>query len=281
MHESPVIVDQATRLRELALGAYRTGGSRRSHVLAVCSGKGGVGKSTVALNLAFALSRNGRSVILVDADENLANLDVMLGVAPSQRLGHVLRGERDVEDVLLEVAPSLRLLPGSSGEAGAPRMLRPRQVVEKVAELDARADFVIVDTGAGIAPTVLEYVRAADEAFIVTNSEPTAIMDAYAMIKSIVREASTTRMSIVMNGVARPSEADGAAQKLQTAVRHFLRIEVPVVGSIPYDPQVLRSIAAQEPVLRAKPNSSASLSLIALARQLMQQTVINEVRIRS
>jgi flagellar biosynthesis protein FlhG len=250
-------------------------------VIAVTSGKGGVGKSTIALNMSLALTRHGRSVILWDADDNLANLEVMAGVSPRYRMGDVRRGERDIEDVLVELVPGLRLLPGSSGDpAYSSAVDQGRNWMEEVVAVEPPADFIVIDTGAGISTGVLSYACGSDSAIIVTNSEPTSLMDAYAMAKSIIQRSPDHRIEVVMNSIARVTEADAAAQKLQLAVRHFLNRGIGFLGSVPYDAQVPKAVAAQEPVIRRTPTSSAALSIASIAKQIVEQSVINGVRIQ-
>lgn len=281
MPEAQAVIDQATRLRELALRSYRAEEHRRPYVIAVTSGKGGVGKSTIALNMSLALTRHGRSVILWDADDNLANLDVMAGVSPRYRMGDVRRGERDIEDVLVELAPGLRLIPGSTGDPAYARGAdQQRNWIEAVVAIEPSVDYVVIDTGAGISPEVLTYVCGSDHAIIVTNSEPTSLMDAYAMAKTIIQRDPDHRIGVLMNSVIRTIDADAAAQKLLLAVKHFLNRSIGFLGSVPFDANVPRSIAAQEPVLRRSPTSSAALSIAAIAKQIVEQSVINGVRIQ-
>ncbi len=267
MHDQSHIVDQASRLRELALrnAGIRPSGAR---VLAVTSGKGGVGKSTVALNVGVALRDLGRRVLLVDADENLAGLDVMMNVAPAARLGDVMRGRFSAADVIVPVEDDLALLPGSSGDPRYPRRgpAAVRRLVEQIRTDAAGFDRIVIDTGAGIANDVLAFALAADETLVVTTPEPTAIMDAYAMIKCLVAEKPMLPISFIVNRSADPREADASARKLQTAIAHFLRRDVRYAGFIPEDRQAAQAVAAQQPLLRRSPGAPSALSIRQLAR---------------
>jgi flagellar biosynthesis protein FlhG len=283
MHEAPAMADQASRLRELALRTYSSAERPSPRRISVASGKGGVGKSTVALNIAIALSDMGRRVLLVDADENLAGLDIMLGIAPRHRSGEVLRGERDLEDVLIDVQPGLKLLPGSSGDAAYPDGggRSPAALYDRIAALEQQAEIVVVDTGSGIGRDVLGYAVGSDETIVVATTEPTSVMDAYALIKCIVLERPEHPISVLMNGVTSLREADQAVEKLRRAVQHFLRRDVGCWGAVPHDSSVPKAIAAQVPVCRRAPSSAAALSLRAVAKRLLQQSIINEVKVRS
>jgi len=281
MLDAPVMTDQASRLRELALRATGSSGRPVPRRISVASGKGGVGKSTVALNVAIALAEMGRRVLLVDADENLAGLDVMLGIAPRKRAGDLLRGDADLEDVLVDVQAGLRLLPGSSGDAEYPGGRTPALLYDRIAALDRQDDIVLVDTGAGIGRDVIGFAAGSDETIVVATTEPTSVMDAYALIKMIVRERPDHPISVLMNGVTSLREADQAVAKLRRAVQHFLRRDVGFGGAVPQDSSVPKAIAAQVPVCRRAPSSAAALSLRLVAKRLLQQPVHTEVRVPS
>ncbi|MCX6138836.1 MAG: MinD/ParA family protein [Ignavibacteriales bacterium] len=242
--------------------------------MAVACGKGGVGKSTVALNMSVALGAIGKRVLLVDADANLANLDIMAGVAPQYRLGHVLRRERDIEDVLVSVSPNLFLLPGSSADTAYPEMGNTMQqrLMDGIRQLEARFDYAVIDTGAGLSPSVIRYATESDETFVVTSTEPTSVMDAYATIKLVTAAKPVQKMAVIVNGAHSPSEADEAMLKLQMAVRHFLHRDVEYLCSIPFDKNVQRAVVAHQPVSTLYPTSASSLSF----RQAVQRILVQE-----
>jgi flagellar biosynthesis protein FlhG len=271
MREQSLAYDQAARLREIAGPRTSRRRSGKSRVITFTSGKGGVGKSTVALNIGVALSRSGKRVLLVDGDANLGNLDIMMGVSPRYRLGDVLCGARDIEDVLVEPLPNLKLLAGNSGEPGSTTMndRMQEEFLDSLFALDEPFDFILIDSAAGLTSTIVAYALGSDTAVVVTNPEPTAVMDAYAVIKLIALASHDKEIGVLMNGARVPARADEAAQKLSMIVQHFLKREIQYLGCIPFDEHVSEAVTQQRPVLQLFPTTGASLSLQSLAHALI------------
>jgi flagellar biosynthesis protein FlhG len=246
----------------------------------VTSGKGGVGKSTVALNLGFHLAGFGGKVLLVDADANLAGLDVMLGVRPGYRLSDVVRGDRDIEETLLSPAPGLHLLPGSTGEPDYPLLTSERQehLLDDLRSMEEQHDIVILDTAAGLTPEVVRYAVHSDEAIVVTTVEPTSVVDAYAVIKVLWSLRPDAVVRLLVNASPDPGVADETVATLQRAVRQFLGRNLDFLGTIPKDPHVPKAIARQVPLVHAAPQSGASLSLRALAVRVMEESARRKER---
>ncbi len=267
------MLDQATRLREIAEKYCERPAAVRPHILAVTSGKGGVGKSTVALNLAFRLAEMGSRTLLFDADENLGNIDVMAGISPARRLGHVLRGECDIETALESPMQNLFILAGSSGEMGYQRMTieKRRELVNDFEDLEQQFDHIVIDTAAGIGEDVVSCAVQSHEAIIVTQSEPTAVMDAYAVIKMISLTDSLVPLNLIVNAARTPAEADDTATKLRQVVQHFLHRQLTYIGSIPYDTNVSKAVVHQQPVVTEFPVSAAALSLRLIAERIYEQ----------
>jgi flagellar biosynthesis protein FlhG len=238
----------------------------------VTSGKGGVGKSTIALNSAICLANQGYRTLLVDADDNLGSLDIMLGLAPMFRLGHVLRGERSMEEVLISVRPNLKVLPASSGDIGYPgRSVDVHQrLIDELGAMEEACDVILIDTGAGLNQGLITFARESDEILVVSGPEPTSVMDAYAVMKVIWSEVEDASIRLILNNVRTPKEAEEVASKLQLAVAHFLRRDVLVLGSVPADGNVQRAVIQQQPLMLTYPRSGASLSIQALARGIVQ-----------
>ncbi|MDH3251619.1 MAG: MinD/ParA family protein [Ignavibacteria bacterium] len=262
--------DQAARLREIAEKVCTPPTRRRPFVITVSSGKGGVGKSMIALNLAVLLSSNGKSVLLFDGDITLGNIDIMLGSVPRFTAAHVLRDGMDIEDVVTHPFPGLALL--SSGGADDPIELSiPDQsrLLERMCTLEDQVDVVVIDTPAGLNNVIVAYSLFADATLAVTTCEPTAIMDAYALIKAVSREKSNHPIGVIMNAVRVPREGDEAMEKLARAVTHFLSRTVDSAGFIPFDDHVSKAVIRQQPLVQAFPRSGAALSLASISQRLM------------
>lgn len=269
--------DQADRLRQLAesykaeiLGPRPGAAVRRARVLAVTSGKGGVGKTNISVNLSYALISLGKEVMVLDADLGLANVDVLLGTVPRLHLGHAISGEADVSDLVYDAPGRLKLIAGGSGvsdlvdlpEADLQRFIR------SLRSLEARTDFLILDTGAGLGRSVTNFVLAADAVLVVTTPEPTAITDAYAVVKTVVRKNPAADIRLIVNNAQSETEAQEAADRLSTTVLRFLGISVEYLGWIPSDREVPRCVRNQQPFFLSVPNSPASQAVLDLARKL-------------
>jgi flagellar biosynthesis protein FlhG len=267
--------DQAAQMRSMMRGYGDAGRSARPYLLTITSGKGGVGKSTVALNTAMTLARRGQKVLLFDADANLAGLDVMAGVAPRYRLGDVLRGDRDVDDVLVTLAPGLKLLPGSSGDPSypLPTLMEQESLLADVLARDERTDVVIIDTAAGLTPEIIRYGEEADSVLIVTTPDPTAVMDAYAMIKILGLNAPGQMVELVINNCRSVREGEDTFTKIRAAILHFLGREVACAGIIPADVRAGEAIRSQRALVSAFPHSAAALSIQSLAHTLLHDHI--------
>jgi flagellar biosynthesis protein FlhG len=259
--------DQAERMRQIA-ELYRR--PARPHVMTITSGKGGAGKSTVALNLAITFCDMGKRVILLDADANLGGLDVMLKLSPRFRLADVLRDDVDLEDALMTPREGLRVLAGNSGEIDYP-LLTPgvqERLIDEIIGLRERYDVLMIDTAAGLTPEIIQFAQPADETLIVTTTEPTAILDAYAMMKVLWSARGDATVNLIVNAVREPAEADETVNRLRLAVDHFLGRSFGYPGFVPFDPCVHKAIVQQEPVMTRFPRSAAALSIKAIGRAM-------------
>lgn len=256
--------DQASRLRELMREV------RTTRTITVASGKGGVGKSNVALNLAVLLSAGGSRVALVDADLGLANLDVLLDVSVQYDLSHVISGRKSLSEVLVGLPCGVQLVPGASGLSRMARLSEFEQarLTEELTALEADNDFIVVDCAAGIGPETIRFAAAADNAIVVTTPEPTAITDAYAVIKLVARQAGDEGLSLLTNMAADRHEARATHERISSVARQFLSARVLDAGYVLRDPKVGEAVRRREPVVLAYPRTAATRCLAALANKL-------------
>jgi flagellar biosynthesis protein FlhG len=251
------------------LGPINSTGAR---VIVVTSGKGGVGKTNVTVNLALALAKREKRTILFDADLGMANVDVILGVSPKANLAEVISGKKSLEDILLPYNDYLQIVPGGSGihELADLDQEALDGFVKKLRELEHRADFILVDTGAGISRTVLNFALAANEILVVTTPEPTAITDAYGLIKSIAQQNPLAKVQLLINMVETEMEARAVAQKLIMIVNRFLNIEVNYLTFLEKDPNVSRAVLQQQPFYVAFPYGPSTRRINLLAGLLAE-----------
>lgn len=243
-------------------------------IVAVTSGKGGVGKTNVAVNLSLALVEMGYSVGLIDVDLGLANADIILGLSPTYNLGHVFRGEKTLQDIIVEGPLGLKLLAGGSGVSDLANLngWRLEVFINSLDQLSQEFDFVFLDTSAGIHRNVMSFVLATSEVLVVTTPEPTSITDAYGLIKVIYQQNPTAQISLVVNMARSPNEAELVVNKLNSVLREFIQREVEYMGYILYEQQVNKAVAEQLPVLLAFPSSMTSRSIKRMARILAGET---------
>jgi flagellar biosynthesis protein FlhG len=265
-------VDQADSLREL-VGRQSAPAPTRVRVVAVTSGKGGVGKTHIACNLAVLAARAGRRVLLVDADLGLANADIVLGVAPHHHLGDVLAGTLPLDDVLAEGPEGVRVLAASTGVQELTQ-LDDAQKLRLVTALDAledQFDLVLVDCGAGIGDNVLFFAGAAQEALLVISPEPTSLTDAYAAVKVISQQAGVQHFSVLVNQAPTDAHGRDVFQKLTRVTDRFLTARVGYLGYVPRDENLQRALMAQRPVVDLFPRSPVSRALETVARSLLDR----------
>jgi flagellar biosynthesis protein FlhG len=241
-------------------------------VIAVASGKGGVGKTTVAVNLALALQLAGRRTMLLDADLGLANVDVLLGLSPRYNLSHVLEGRCTLAETILEGPRGLQVVPAASGLARMSQ-LSPQEhagLIRAFSELEQPLDVLVVDTAAGIAGDVVTFAQAAQELIVVVCNEPSSITDAYALVKVLSRDHGVERVHILANMVRSALEGREVHDKLLRVAERFLSVSLGYLGAVPHDEWLRRSIQRQSPVLEAYPSCPAATAFRQLARRTEQ-----------
>lgn len=263
-----MVRDQAAGLRELVRALPPLEGLE-PYSIAIASGKGGVGKTTLAVNLALALGELGHGVLLWDADFSLANADLLLRLCPQRTVHDVLQGKASVEEVLLPVRERVWLLPGASGVGELARLDGHAFATlhAGLKGLGGRFSVVLVDVAAGVGPDVLASCLAAHHLLLITTSEPTALTDAYGLLKVLAQHRFSQRVSIVVNRVASPQEEE-AGQRLGKAARRFLGLEVEVGAAVPESPWVSEAVRRQIPLLALAPSCPAARAIRLLAHQL-------------
>lgn len=265
--------DQAAGLRRTEGGArlYRL---RRNgvgpHVLAVTSGKGGVGKTQVAANLAVSLARDGKHVMLLDADLGLASLDLALGLQPELNLLSVLAGDRTVEEILVAGPCGVRLAPACPGRYDMANLdaSQRERLWSMIEEASGCYDVLIVDTGAGIGSNAVDFASRADDVLLVTTPDPTALRDAYAMAKVLHRRAGVDRVQVIANQVESEREGAELYGRMDSIVRRFLSLELAYLGAIPRDENVRSSGATGEPFVLRAPSAPCTRAMQGIARKV-------------
>lgn len=269
--------DQAHKLRQRMQHAVNspppppTKSVGQAHTIAVTSGKGGVGKTNFTINFALQLAKSGYRVVLFDADLGLANIDVMLGITPRFTLFDLLRPELTVYDVMERGPYDVRVIPGSSGfqQLFTLTPTQGEQIIAQLRELQNFADFIIVDTGAGLSEQVLPLILTADDVVLVTTPEPTAITDGYAVMKYLFKRRSDLSLWVLINRAVNSKEAHQTGNKIKSAAREFLRQEIQLLGSLPENPDVVRSVKRQQPFTERYPHSPVSRRLQQVIRHYL------------
>ena len=247
-------------------------------VVAVSSGKGGVGKTNVVAGLALSLARNGKNVLIIDADLGLANIDIIFNIRPEFNISDVINGEVELKDVVVKVQENISLIPAGSGISDLTRLSEAQKLslINEFDTLDDIYDYVLVDTGAGISDNVLYFNLASDDCIIVTTPEPTAITDAYALMKVMAGEHRYRYFKLIVNMVKSEQEAKKVYFSLSQAVSRFLGgTVIEYIGFLPAEPKVSESVIKRMPVMNAYPNSSYTASMIKISRVLTKSVPRN------
>ncbi|MBE0435031.1 MAG: MinD/ParA family protein [Methylomicrobium sp.] len=253
-----------------AAGIRRMKKTNPVRVIAVTSGKGGVGKTNLSVNLGLALAEQGKRVALLDADMGLANVDVLLGMYPKFNLSHVLKGEKTLNEIIVTGPSGLQVIPASSGLQHMSDLSTVEQaaVIRAFSDIDQDLDVLIVDTAAGISSSVINFARACQEVIVVVCDEPTSLTDAYAFIKLLNRDYGLSRFHILTNMVQSAQQGQNLFQKLAKVTDRYLDVTLQFAGAVPYDEYLRKAVQQQSPVVAAYPRSKASLALKNVARQI-------------
>ncbi len=264
--------DQAAGLRAMQSGHSMTESNIRKpvRVIAVASGKGGVGKTNVSVNLGVALSKMGNRVLLMDADMGLANVDIMLGLQTQYNLLHVLEGNKTLEEVIVEGPAGLKIIPAASGVSRMAQLTAAENagIINAFSELNEQLDILLVDTAAGIADSVVSFCRAAQEVVVVVTDEPASITDAYALIKVLSRDYKLTRFRLLANQSHSSQHGKVLYEKLAKVCEQFLDVSLDYFGSIPFDHELRDAVQKQIPVTVYKPHSDSAQAFREMAYKI-------------
>jgi flagellar biosynthesis protein FlhG len=239
-------------------------------IIAVTSGKGGVGKSNLVINMSIALASSGKRVLIVDADLGLANIDLLLGITTRYTLEHVATGEARLEDIQVTGPGGIKIIPGGSGAQCLLRATEEERKVllESLEAFEDQVDFIIIDTGAGLSPNVLAFLTFVREIIVVTTPEPTSVADAYATVKTIAYENPGASIMLVVNMAKDLKNARTIADNISIVAKRFLAVDTSFLGFVPRDPMVVKAVAMQQPFLLSYPSSNASKAVIRLTEKL-------------
>jgi len=249
----------------------------RARVIAITSGKGGVGKTNIVANLGYAFSKMGKKVLILDADLGLGNLDVLLGLAPKYNLSHVIMEEKSIEDILIEGPGKMKILPASSGIQELTNLTR-KQKINILTQLDRLIDSVdvfLIDTAAGISSNVMDFNATAQEIVVVVSPEPTSITDAYALMKVLSLKYSEKVCKLLVNMTTRPEEGREVFRQLHLVTDRFLDINIEYLGCILKDEKVTRGVKSQKIVSELFPDTQASRCFKDLARKISAMAPVN------
>ncbi len=266
-------MDQAEKLRAIIKQQNQVNVSN-ARIITVTSGKGGVGKSSVSINLALMFRKQGKRVIIFDADFGLANIEVMFGVIPKYTLADLMFKGKELKDIITEGPEGVKFVSGGSGVARLVNLdhEQVKRMVYKLSELENMADVIIIDTGAGISQSVLEFVAASPEVLLVTTPEPTSITDSYALLKALAMypdfDRNATKVMIAANKVTSVAESRNIYDKLSAVVGRFLNIKLDYLGAVPQDNYITKAIMKQKPVTLAYPSASSSKAFEAIEKRL-------------
>lgn len=267
-------MDQAQSLRNI-VKSQEVSTKKAARVITVTSGKGGVGKTSVSINLAIQFRLQGKSVIIFDADFGLANIEVMFGAIPKYSLADLVFRGKELKDIIAKGPMDIGFVSGGSGITGFGDMTKDQitYLVHKIRELENMADVVIIDTGAGISSAVLDFVVASNEVLLITTPEPTSITDSYSLLKSLNRHADYRQEQMVVkmiaNKVSSYEEGQNLFSKLDVVVSKFLKVNLKFLGVIENDPNMSKAVYAQKPISLAYPESVGAKNIKQITEVLL------------
>jgi flagellar biosynthesis protein FlhG len=271
--------DQAEALRNLIRSKENVRAGRGTRIITVTSGKGGVGKSNFSLNFALTLQQYGKSVLVFDADIGMANLDVLMGHSATYSIYHLLKQDKTIWDIIQLGPQGLHFVAGGSGmnELLSLSDAQLNKFIDQLDKLQGRYDYLLFDTGAGLSKETASFIAAAHETIVVTTPEPTAITDAYALMKMVRSFGHSPSFRLVVNRALDTREGQQTADKIAIAARKFMGIEVPLLGIIADDACVSRAVREQRPFSLAYPTSNASRGVQSVTRAYLDMPALSQM----
>ena len=279
-------MDQAQQLRNIVKANSPTSNRPLARVITVTSGKGGVGKSNTAINLAIQFRKMGQRVIILDADFGLANIEIMFGTVPKHNLCDLIYQGKNIKEIITWGPGDVGFISGGSGIAGLSNLSRDYLVyiIQNLAELDAIADVIIIDTGAGISDAVLEFLVASGEILLVTTPEPTSITDSYSLLKALNRHPrfskEASQIKVIANKVDRDEAGLALFNKLNVVVQWYLKLPISYLGTVPQDEKLSQAVMQQTPVSLANPQAKSAKAYERIAAVLMNKELSGNVKKR-
>ena len=279
-------MDQAQQLRNIVKANSPTSNRPLARVITVTSGKGGVGKSNTAINLAIQFRKMGQRVIILDADFGLANIEIMFGTVPKHNLCDLIYQGKNIREIITWGPGDVGFISGGSGIAGLSNLSRDYLVyiIQNLAELDAIADVIIIDTGAGISDAVLEFLVASGEILLVTTPEPTSITDSYSLLKALNRHPrfskEASQIKVIANKVDRDEAGLALFNKLNVVVQRYLKLPISYLGTVPQDEKLSQAVMQQTPVSLANPQAKSAKAYERIAAVLMNKELSGNVKKR-
>lgn len=276
-------MDQAQNLRNIVKkNTVVKENEKKSRIITVTSGKGGVGKTSVSINLAIQFRLQGKSVIIFDADFGLANIEVMIGAIPKYNLSDLIYRGKDLNDIIMKGPMDIGFISGGSGISGFGDLTKEQltYLVYKIKELESMADIIIIDTGAGISNAVMDFVVVSNEVILVTTPEPTSITDSYSLLKALNKrddfDKSQNHIKIVANRVRSYEEGANLYNKLNVVVNKFLNFNIEFLGIIENDENMSKAVIQQKPISMAYPNSKGAKSFKKISDTLLEKKTTDE-----
>lgn len=270
-------MDQAEQLRNIIKAGTVSHNRPLARVITVTSGKGGVGKSNTAINLAIQFRKMGQRVIILDADFGLANIEIMFGAIPKHNLCDLIYQGKNIREIITWGPMEVGFISGGSGIAGLSNLNKEylSYIIRNLEELDAIADTIIVDTGAGISDAVLEFLVASGEILLVTTPEPTSITDSYSLLKALSRHprfsSEASKVKVIANKVNSREEGETLFGKLNAVVSGYLKFPIVYLDAVPNDPQLSKAVMQQMPVSLQSPQAKSALAYERIAKKLMEK----------